>query len=171
MGKMKGKKQPKQNNNGYFAQNALKYGDDFLKRKRSDELKRDAPKIFKDIAFAGGRVGSITKYFMNQSFVRNISFVADELYKTENASCIGLNIYYRQSIEQGTYNEDERLLDVLNKKAQQAEAYNIILTGLNNIVRELDSIKVGKDKMAVYYMVGKYLKSMSINLKNYRFVL
>ena len=84
MGKGKNnKKGNKNSNNGYFFQNAQKYGEDFLKRKRADEIKKDAPRIFKDIAFANGSVGSITKYFMNYSFVRNLMFVADEFYKTE----------------------------------------------------------------------------------------
>lgn len=171
MNKAKNNKKGNKNNNGYFIQNAQKYGDDFLKRKRADEIKRDAPRIFKDIAFAGGNVGSITKYFMNYSFVRNLIFVADELYKIENATCIGLNSYYQQQTNNGCYQEEERIPDILSRKSQSREAYNIIVSGLNNIIRELDNIKLGKDKIAVYLSVGKYLKGMSLGLKNYRYML
>jgi len=159
------------NNNGYFVQNAQKYGEDFHKRKRPDDLRKEAPKIFKDIAFMRGNIGSIIKYFMDYQFVNNIMIVADDEYRCKNATCIGLSTYYNQQMANGTYNKDQRIPEFLNEVTRQTEAYNIITTRLNNILNELDSLKRGKDKMAVYVSIGNYLKSMSISLKDYRYLL
>lgn len=165
------KKQQKSNNNGYFVQNAQRFGKDFHKRKRPDEIQRDAPKIFKDIAFMRGHVGSIVEYFMDHQFVYNILMVADDKLRYANASYIGLSTYYNQQVASGTYNNDERIPEYMNDLSKQVDAYSIITTRLNNILNEIGSLKQGKDRMAVYVSVGNYLKSMSFALKDYRYKL
>ncbi len=169
--KNKQPQKPKNNNNSYFVQNSLRYGKDFHKRKRPDELKKEAPRIFKDIAFMRGRVGDIVEYFMDFQFVNNIRMVADDEYRCNNATCVGLTTYYQQQMSAGTYNQDERIPEYLNEKTRVTEAYCIISTGLNNILNELDSLNRGRDRMSVYLSVGNYLKSMSINLGEYRHIL
>ena len=170
--KFKGNKpQKNNNNNGYFTQNAQRYGKDFHKRVRPDELKKDACKIFKDVAFMKGRISEIVEYFMDYQFVNNLRLVADDLYRVNNATCVGLSTYYQQQMNSGTYSQDERIPEYINESTRKTEAYNIIVTTLNNILNEIDSLNHGKDKMAVYVTIGNHLKSMSIRLKDYRYML
>lgn len=159
------------NNNNYFVQNSLRYGKDFHLRKRSDELKKDANKIFKDIAFMKGKVGDIIEYFMSVQFVRNLGLVADDMYRYEHATCVGLSTYYQQQKSSGTYDESEKIPEYLNEKTKLSGAYYIIAIGLNNIINMLDDLNRGVDRMSVYISVGNYLKSMSINLWDYRHIL
>lgn len=165
------KNQQKSNNNGYFVQNAQRFGKDFHKRKRPDEIQKDAPKIFKDIAFMRGHVSDIIEYFMDHQFVYNILIVADDKLRCANATHIGLSTYYNQQMASGTYNTDEKILEYMNDYSRQVEAYTIITSRLNNILNEIGSLKQGKDRMSVYVSIGNYLKSMSFALKDYRYKL
>lgn len=165
------KKKQNNNNNGYFAQNVQKYGENFHEKKNAEELKKDAPRIFKDIAFLNGRVSGIIEYFMSEQFVNNLKYVADDLYRYNNAVCIGLTTYYQQQTNSGQYSQDERIPEILNDETKRTTAYGIIMTGLTNISNELNSLHAGKDRLSVYYAIGNHLKSMSINLRNYRFII
>lgn len=161
-------KKKQNNNNGYFVQNSQKFGKDFLSKKRSNDIKRDAPRIFKDIGFSNGFVGSIGEYFLDRSFIKNLIIVASEQYQEYSATVTGLTMYYKAQSESGMLNPEEKIQEVLNMRSKQAEAYNIILIGLNNILNEIDTLKFGRDKLSVYLSVCEYLRSISFNLKPYR---
>lgn len=169
--KFKNNKKKQNNNNGYFAQNVQRFGENFHEKKNPEELKKDAPRIFKDIAFLNGRVSDIIKYFMSEQFVNNLKFVADDLYRYNNAVCIGLTSYYQQQTNSGQYSQDERIPEILNEETKKTTAYGIIMVGLTNISNELSNLHMGKDRLSVYYTIGSHLKSMSINLRQYRFIL
>lgn len=170
----KNKKQQKgkrSNNNGYFAQNVQRFGKDFLKRKRPDDVKRDAPRVFKDIAFCNGYVGSITEYFLDPQFVKNLILAANESYQEYSLTVVGLTTYIQQQTGSGVIAPQDQVQEMIVLRSKQKEAYDIILAGLNNIIIELDNLKMGKDRLAVYMTVCGFLKQISFNLKNYRYVI
>lgn len=171
-GKFNSKKKSKRNNNGYFSQNIKKFGKDFIKNKRDDEIKRDISRIFKDVAFSAGQTGSYGEFFLDKRFVT-------ALYQEASSRCMeyeytskGLVAYMNEEAKNSSVDPrtEKEISEMIQTKSKLAVAYGIISQGLNNI---LNTLKIGKqsDRLVLYCKVCMILKQMSMQLKDYRYVL
>ena len=166
-----GMKKSKKLNNGYFAQNVKKFGKNFIASKRDDEIKRDAPRVFKDIAFCYGDVGSIGEYFIDKRFVNSLYQYALSMYTEYELTSKGLIAYMNSEAEKNISIDPRMGIDEMIKtKTKQAAAYSIIVQGLNNILNTL-KMESNLDRLALYCHVCITLKQISIQLKDYRYVL
>lgn len=155
----------------YFSQNVEKFGPDFLKKKRPDELKRDAIRIFRDIAHSRGYVGQIGQYFTAgyYNFVKIMREAANAMLVEENAVVVGLSTYVKNMQDMGTQ-PDAAVLDSFNSHKGKLKALQIINTGLDNILVVID-LNNPWDNNYKYVHVCGTLKSMSIQLKDYKYYL
>lgn len=161
----------KKQNNGYFAQNEKKFGKDFLKTKREEDIKRDAPRIFKDIAFCFGDIGPIGGYFLDKKFVNTLYLYASSMYIEYDMTAKGLTAYINTELQNNTMLDPRAGVDEMIKtKSKLAAAYGIIAQGFNNILNTL-TMEKGIDRLALYCHVCAILKQMSLQLKDYRYVL
>ena len=161
----------KKQNNGYFAQNEKKFGKDFLKTKREEDIKRDAPRIFKDIAFCFGDVGSIGCYFLDKKFVNTLYLYAYNMYIEYDMTTKGLTAYINSELKNNTVLDPKYgVEDMIKTKSKLSASYCIIAQGLNNILNTL-TMEKGIDRLALYCHVCAILKQMSLQLKDYRYVL
>jgi len=165
----KNKSKNKPNNNGYFYQNSQKFGPDFLRQKRVDDLRKDAPRIFKDIAFSGGFVGSITHYFLTYNFVKNMQTVSANMQREAAATAIGLQTYIQQSQTQGLP-VDKHLQTTYDTKRQLADAYKIIYDGFSTLLQVIDSSSP-RSGFCKFVDAGSVLKEISYKLKPYKYIL
>ena len=164
-----GKKKP--NQNGYFASNIKRSGKDFLKLKRDDELRRDAPRIFKDIAFCFGDVGQIVPYFMDKRLVTILYQYAKNASIEYSMTSKGLSTYVQNNAQDPTLSDPTLAIeDMIKTKAKLASAYSIINGSLNNLINIL-SVDQNLDKLVLYCHIGMELKAMSVRLKDYRYLL
>lgn len=155
----------------YFSQNAEKFGADFLKKKRPDELKRDAIRVFRDIAHSRGYVGQIGTYFTtnNMNFVKIMRESANTMLVEENAIVVGLSTYVKNMQDMGTQ-PDESVLFSFNSHKGKLKALQTINTGLDNILSIID-LNNTWDNIYKYVKVCGVLKSMSLQLKDYKYYL
>lgn len=168
--KSKKEKMNKPPKSTYFSQNAEKFGPDFLRKKRPDELKRDAIRIFKDIAHSRGYVGGLGVYFTNNyNFVKLMREAANTMVLEENAVVLGLSTYVNNMQSQGTQLDDNVMFSYDNHKGK-LKALSIIGTGLDSILAIIDLSNTW-DNVYKYVKVCGVLKSMSLQLKDYKYYL
>lgn len=154
----------------YFSQNVEKFGPDFLKRKRPDELKRDAIRIFKDIAHSKGYVGGIGVYFTNNyNFVKIMRDASNAMQVEENAIVLGLSTYVKNMQDMGTQ-PDEHIIHQHNDHKGRLKALTIIGMGLDSIITIID-LNNPWDNIYKYVKVCGVLQSMSLQLKDYKYYL
>lgn len=154
----------------YFSQNVEKLGPDFLKKKRADELKRDAIRVFKDIAHSKGYVGQIGTYFTNNyNFVKIMRESANTMIVEENAIVLGLSTYVKNMQDMGTQ-PDASVIHSLDAHKGKLKALSILCTGFDNILAIID-LNNTWDNIYKYVKVCGVLKSMSLQLKDYKYYL
>lgn len=155
----------------YFSQNVEKFGPEFLKKKRPDELKKDAIRVFKDIAHSRGYVGQIGMYFTtgNYNFVKIMREAANTMLVEENAVVVGLSTYVNNMQCSGTQ-LDPSVEVSYNSHKGRLKALQIINTGLDNILSIID-LNNPWDNNYKYVKVCGVLKSMSLQLKDYKYYL
>ena len=171
MGKFKKNQNNKkrQNTNGYFARNSKQYGKDFIKAKRDDEIRRDAPRIFKDIAFCMGDIGGISEFFLEKRFVNVLYQYSATMYLEYDTTAKGLMAYIKDNTNM-PLDPKAQVDNMIQTKTKLAAAYGIIAQSLNNILNVLTMNKHA-DRLALYVMISTVLKQMSIQLKDYRYIL
>lgn len=169
---MKNNKKKKQNNNGYFKKNIQQNGRDFLNRKTPKDIQRDFRNIMRDIAYSDpSNVSDFVDFFINATFIRNLTTVVDQEYAKEMASFIGLQNYLSMMASNGmpvdpSLRLQENMLISQNKSA----AYFVFSTGLNNILN-LFSMYPGPDVDYDYWLkanIENVLMAMSAQLKQYK---
>ena len=166
----KGRNNKKQNN-GYFARNTQQFGNDFLLKKTAKDIQFDLPHICRDIAHSDPELGipKMVKYFMNMTFVMNLSQAAYAMFCKHNATFIGLQMYINNAQTTGQYIDPSMQISENMIAAQHiAMAYQVVCTYLNNIV-SLFNMSADEDWLRVN--IESNLKSMSVQLSKYKRVL
>ena len=167
--KRNGQKKKNNNSNGYFAKNVKQFGKDFIKSKRDVDIRRDAPRIFKDIAFSMGEVGLIAEFFLDRRFVNQLYIQSTESFMEYDTTSKGLVAYMKDS-SNPPFDPKANIENMIQTKTKLAAAYSIIAQALNSILNVLQANK-NADRLALYVMIGGILRQLSMQLKDYKYVL
>lgn len=129
MGKKNNKGGPRPQQS-YMDQQKQRLGTGFMAKMTADDIKKNALRIFKDLAVGNMSPNEAVQYFTNYDFVYNLKVAADT------------NLNYRQYVYYGLCNNpvmqyDQQAQKVAAEVADQINTYIAIDTHLNNILNDL----------------------------------
>lgn len=133
MGRQNNNKKKKPN---YFDQKIQQFGEDFMTKMTIPDLKKDANRILKDIAYANIDFTNIKylKYFSDPVFVNTLIQAAYDNWNYNNVTCIGLETYLQADQQQGQIDMD--IYDIHNMARQ---AYYILYNGLSDLLSYINT--------------------------------
>lgn len=116
----------------YFDQKIKQMGEDFMIKMSTQDLKKDANRILKDIAYANIDFSEIKylRYFADPNFVQLLIQVSYENWNYNNVTCIGLENYFKSGMPQN----EMRIYDIHNAARS---AYAVLYNGLNSLIQYL----------------------------------
>lgn len=131
LGKNNGNNKNKKREN-YFDQKIKQMGEDFLIKITTHDLKKDANRILKDIAYANIDFSDIKylRYFADPNFVQLLVQVAYENWNYNNVTCIGLENFFPSGMPQN----EMQIYDIHNAARY---AYAGLYNGLNSLMQYL----------------------------------
>ena len=157
----------------YFDQKIKQLGEDFMVKINPQDLKKDANRILKDIAYANIDFANprYLRYFADPNFVQLLLRVSYENWHYNNVTCIGLE-YYLQS---NNANMDSNIMQIYEIHDLARKAYAELYNGLNALMQYLiqcnqsqQQVMMGPVKETLFILVNRvvqYNKGM-----NYTFV-
>ena len=122
----------KKKNNDYFSQAIQQFGENFLAYKTARDLEMDAVKIFRGLARGNINIDRYGCYFLDQQLLHACLQTAYSKSTLYNISYAGVNML-KDSIFASGQTPDINIITILDYHKKSAEAYNIILNGLNNV--------------------------------------
>lgn len=136
-------------------------GGDFLNELNPFFIKRDAIRIFKDIAYGNISVNKDhVKYFRNSSFVNALLEAAVDQYVWNSATYIGLYNYITVVCNNQIPTEFAYLYDICDRFRRRTECYTQIRQYMQYILEDI------KSRNGVY--VDKLLANLSCILTKYK---
>lgn len=129
--------------NSYFEQKIKSDGENFLNFMNAIQVKKDAFKIFKDLAHGNIDIERHGKFFTNASFVNNLRAVAEDNYKINSLSANGLQIAMQMNNI-----SDKDTVYVMNALAAKADAYMVLTNFFNMIL--IDIVNYGGANIPQY---------------------
>lgn len=122
----------KKKGNDYFTQSIQQYGENFLQYKNARDLEMDAIKVFRGLARGNINIDRYGCYFLEPQFLNACVQAAYSKYVYFKISQDGVNLL-NDTIYASGVTPDPNIIMILDHHKKSAEAYNIILAGLNNI--------------------------------------
>lgn len=123
----------KKRNNDYFSQSIQQYGENFLMYKTSRDLEMDAIKIFRGLARGNINIDKYGMYFLDDQLLHSCIRTAYNKSSLYNISYTGVNMLKDSIFASGNVPSAD-IITILDYHKKCAEAYNIILDGLNNVL-------------------------------------
>lgn len=122
----------KKKGNDYFTQSIQQYGENFLQYKNARDLEMDAIKVFRGLARGNINIDRYGCYFLEPQFLNACVQAAYSKWTYFKISYEGVNLL-KDNIFASGMTPDPNIIMILDHHKKSAEAYNIILAGLNNI--------------------------------------
>lgn len=107
-----------------------KLGDGWLNRVNALFIRKNALKVFKDLAYGSSDIDLDYKEFMNANFVYNLCDAASDNARYNYACYIGL---YNSGMAQN----DPNLFKIMNEHRELYLLYNSLVSHLNNILQDI----------------------------------
>lgn len=124
-------------NRSWIEQKKHELGEDFLSNINVYYIKKDAIKIFKDIAYGNiSVVKDHIKYFYNVSLLNALQEASVDQYVWHNATFIGLSNYIAMC-NNSIPNEYAYLYDICNRHRRSAECYTQIYQHLELMINNI----------------------------------
>lgn len=119
----------------YFDMKYQQSGENFISRMTVLDIKKDAGKILKDMAYANidYSVDKYLRFYMDPGFINILLQVCYENWNYNNTTCIGLETFFSTSNNQPA----SEMMNVYNVHNMARIAYNILYDGLNNVAQIL----------------------------------
>lgn len=131
MGKGKGNNplKPRPMPPSFFMQMRQKNGDNWLNMVSTEFIRKNAMRIFKDLATGAANVDTEYQYFLNYDFTYNLAVAASD------------NANYNRICYLGICNSpvpvDKEMVRVANDQLDKFNVYNMIVSYMNNILQDL----------------------------------
>jgi hypothetical protein len=138
----------KRQQNNYFTNSIKQGGENFLDFKNSNDMKRDAIRMFRDLARGKINIAAHGHYLLNNQFLESCIAACQDKLEYHGISYKGIS--YMVS---GTGEQSAPVMAVLDFHRRASEAYTIIMNGLL-------AIKATGD--------ANHLVTIVSNLNNYR---
>lgn len=138
MGKINKGFKPNNNNKrreNYFDQKIKQFGDDFMAKMNPTDLKKDANRILKDIAYGNINYGDMkyTRYFADPNFIQILLQVSYENWNYNNVTAIGLEMYFKEN------QVDDSIIQIYDIHDAARNAYYYLYNALNNVMQYLQT--------------------------------
>ena len=155
------KKESNNINRSWFENKKKELGGDFLNEINPLFIKRDAIRIFKDIAYGNISINrDHVKYFRNSSFVNALLEAAVDQYVWNSGAYIGLYNYITMVCNNQIPNEFAYLYDICDRFRRRTDCYVCIRQYMQYILEDI------KYRNGMY--VDKLLANLSCALTSYK---
>lgn len=132
MGKNNNNKNPlkqKPQQPSFFMMQRQKFGEDWLNRVNSEYIRKNALKIFKDLAYGAANIEVEYKYFMNHDFTYNLAEAAYDNAKYCYACYVGLS-------SNPAALADAYMVKIAQEHYDRYQVFNTIVMHLNGILKD-----------------------------------
>ena len=135
----KGNKKKRPN---YFDIKYQQGGEDFITKMTVMDIKKDAGKILKDMAYANidYTIDRYFRFYTDPGFINILLQACYENWNYNNTVCIGLETFFSSSGQQ----PPSEMMEVYNIHNMARTAYNILYDALNTISQYLSGIQGGQ---------------------------
>lgn len=123
-------KNKKQHQPNFFEQQVQKFGPNWIYAMNSEQVRKNALKVFKDIAFGNVSPDEVAEYFAIADFTYNLKLAADDNMNYNYYSYLGL---------QNCKDTSAEMVKVANAHYDNYTAYAVTSQALNNILMSIAS--------------------------------